>query len=147
MDLCANPNLVHLSESGQRSVQLKTARGVRIVALSGDVWVTQAGFIEDYILRPGDAVTLESSGPAVVTSFGPADVEVVAPHASAPAFKPAPAISAATIDRARADAQRLRAQAMQDAFAALAAWIRKLGHRAVTAAQSIAVAGDAHRGL
>ena len=147
MDLCANPNLVHLSESVRRSVQLERAKGYRIVAVSGDVWVTQAGFIEDYILQPGDAITLESTGPAVVTSFGPADVEVVAPYAGAPAPERSPAISVATIDQARADAQRLRAQAMQEAFDAAAAWIRDLGHRVVTAAQSIAVAGDAHRGL
>ncbi len=147
MDLRATPNLVHLSESGQRSVQLQTAKGFRVVAISGDVWVTQAGFVEDYILRPGDALTLESHGPAVVTSFGPADVEVVAPHGRLPVLEPSTALTPEVIERARSDAHRLRAQAMQDAFSAAAAWLRSLGRRAVEAAQSIAVAGDSHRGL
>jgi len=141
MDLRATPNLVHLSESGQRSVQLDTARGFRIVAISGDVWVTQAGFIEDYILRPGAAVTLESVGSAVVTSFGPADVEVVGPDAGA-TIEAAPTISAATVEQARTEAHRLRAQAMQDAFGAAAAWMCNLGHRAVVAVASIQVSRD-----
>lgn len=145
MDLRATPNLVHLSESGQRSVQLQTAKGFRVVAISGDVWVTQAGFVEDYILRPGDALTLESHGPAVVTSFGPADVEVVAPHSAV--VEPSTVLTSEVIERARSDAHRLRAQAMQEGFSAAAAWLRSLGRRVIEAAQSIAVAGDNHRGL
>jgi hypothetical protein len=147
MDLRATPNLIHLSESGRRSVQLPTAKGFRIVALSGDLWVTQAGFSEDYILRPGDELTLESYGPAVVTSFGPADIEVVAPPQETAPVESPPAITDAVIERARSEAHRLRAQAMQEAFAAAAAWVGNLGRRAVAAAESIAVAGDAHRNL
>lgn len=138
MDLRATPNLVHLSESGRRSLLLEVAKGFRVVAVSGDVWVTQAGFIEDYILRPGDALTLDSGGPAVVTSFGPADIEVIAPPA---AFEPPPTISAATIERARSEAHRLRAAAMQELFGAAAAWVWGLGRRLASAVTSPGAAG------
>lgn len=132
MDLRATPNLVHLSESGLRSLQLEPARGHRVVAVSGDVWVTQSGFIEDYILRPGDALTLDSLGRAVVTSFGPADVEVIAPPAAV-AFEPSPALTAAAIERAQNEAHRLRAQAMQETFGSAATWVGRLGRRLFSA--------------
>jgi hypothetical protein len=132
MDLRATPNLVHLRDSsdrsggGRRSLQLTVAKGYRIVAVSGEVWVTQSGFIEDYVLRRGDAVTLVSEGPAVVTSFGPADVEVIAPP-SAP--QGAPTISLDAIERAQHEAHRLRAQAMQEMFGAAWAALAGLGRR------------------
>ncbi len=133
MDLRATPNLVHLSDSsdrsggGRRSLQLAVAKGHRIVAVSGEVWVTQSGFIEDYVLRRGDAVTLVSDGPAVVTSFGPADIEVVAPPTPLTTLD----ISLDAIERAQQEAHRLRAEAMQEMFGA--AWtalgrlLRRLG--------------------
>lgn len=133
MDLRATPNLVHLSDSSdrsegsRRSLQLTVAKGYRIVAVSGEVWVTQSGCIEDYVLRRGDAVTLVSDGPAVVTSFGPADVEVVAPPTPLTTLD----ISLDAIERAQQDAHRLRAEAMQEMFgaagAALGRLVRRLG--------------------
>jgi hypothetical protein len=140
MDLRATPKLVHLSQSGRRSLQLEVAKGFRIVAVSGDVWVTQAGFIEDYILRPGDVLTLDSPGPAVVTSFGPADIEVIAPPAATVLELP-PMISVADMERAQREAHRLRAQAMREAFDATAAWVRSLGRRLVSALSSAGTAG------
>jgi hypothetical protein len=143
MDLRATPNLVHLGDSGRRSLQLEVAKGFRVVAVSGDLWVTQTGFIEDHILRPGDALTLDSRGPAIVTSFGPADIEVIAPPVAA--FEPPPTISAAAIERAQNEAHRLRAQAMQEIFGAAAAWVWSLGRRLVSAVTSVGVAGGSHR--
>ena len=136
MDLRATPNLVHLSQSGRRSLQLEAAKGYRIVAVSGEVWVTQTGFIEDYVLRAGDALTLDSPGQAVVTSFGPADVEVIAP---AP-FAPPSAISYTAVERAQHEAHRLRAQAMQEMFLAGVAWVGRLGRRLIAAVTSPRVA-------
>jgi len=141
MDLRATPNLIHLSQSGRRSLQLEAAKGNRIVAVSGEVWVTQTGFIEDYVLRPGDALTLDSPGQAVVTSFGPADIEVIAP---APvAFAPPPTISYTTIERAQHEAHRLRAQAMQEMFGAASGWLWRLGHRLISAVKSLGAASSA----
>jgi hypothetical protein len=133
MDLRANPNLIHLTDtgSGQRSLHLEPASGYRVIAVSGQVWITQAGRFEDYVLRPGDAVTLDSPGSAIVTSFGPADIEVIAPPAPATLEWP-PAISAATIERARERAHALRAQVMHDLVAAAAAWVGDLGRRLVS---------------
>jgi hypothetical protein len=133
MDLRANPNLIHLTAtgSGQRSLHLEPASGYRVIAVSGEVWITQAGRLKDHVLRPGDAVTLDSPGSAIVTSFGPADIEVIAPPAPATLEWP-PAISAATIERARERAHELRAQFMHDLFAAGAAWLWGLGRRLVS---------------
>lgn len=135
MDLRATPNLVHLGESGRRSLQLEHARGYRVVAVSGDVWVTQAGFIEDYILRPGQSVNLDSPGPAVVTSFGPADIEVIAPPAAV-TFERSPIVTVEAIERARSEANRLRAHAMGELFDTAAGWVGGLARRLVAAVTS-----------
>jgi Protein of unknown function (DUF2917) len=141
MDLRATPKLVHLSQSGRRSLRLEAAKGYRIVAVSGEVWVTQTGFIEDYVLRPGDALTLDSPGQAVVTSFGPADIEVIAPPVAA--FEPPPKLSYTTIERAQHEAHRLRAQAMREMFGAASAWVQRLGHRLISAVKSSGTATGA----
>jgi hypothetical protein len=128
MDLRATPNLVHLSDtgSGRRLLQLAPAAGYRVVAVSGEVWITQEGRIADYVLRPGEALTLDSPGVAIVTSFGPADIEVIAPPAPA-ALEWPPAISAVVVEQAQRRAHELRAQVMHDMFAAGAARLRSLG--------------------
>jgi hypothetical protein len=125
MDLHSTPNLVHLSDdaAGRRSLCLEPARGYRVVAISGEVWVTQAGRIEDFVLQPGEALTLDSSGAAIVSSFGPADVEVIAPRAAS-ATDRVPVVTAEAIDRAQREARRLQAQAVHHAFGAAAAWVR-----------------------
>jgi Protein of unknown function (DUF2917) len=134
MDPRATPNLVHLGGSGRRSLRLEVAKGFRVIARSGEVWVTQAGFIEDHVLRPGDALTLDSPHPAVVTSFGAADIEVIAPPA-ARGFEPTPVISLAAIERAQREAHRLRAEYMREMFSTAAGWIWRLGRRLVPARQ------------
>jgi hypothetical protein len=103
--------------------------------VSGDVWVTQAGFIEDYILRPGQWINLDSPGPAVVTSFGPADIEVIAPRAAV-LFEHSPIVTAEAIERARSEANQLRGQAMREAFDAAAGWVAGLARRLVAAVTS-----------
>ena len=154
MDLRATPNLVHLNDSsdrsrfdrsdggGRRSLQLAVAKGYRLVAVSGEVWVTQSGFVEDHVLRRGDAVTLVSNGPAVVTSFGPADIEVIAPPSTLPS---APGISIDAIERAQQEAHRLRAQAMQEMFSAAWAALGRGGRRLISAVWGVAAAGRARQ--
>jgi hypothetical protein len=139
MDLHANPNLVHLSSAGpgQRALHLPRASGYRLAVLSGEVWITQTGRIEDYVLRAGDALTLDSPGAAVVTSFGPADVEVIAPAAPPAPATPAPlpwppAISAETIERAQRQAHELRSQAIDDLLTAGVARLRDLARDALS---------------
>jgi hypothetical protein len=133
MDLRATPNLVHLSNTGsdRRLLELTPATGYRVVALSGEVWITQAGQLADYVLRPGDALTLDSPGTAIVTSFGPADIEVIAPPAAAPLAWP-PAISAEVVEQAQRRAHELRAQVMHELFAAGAARLRHLARRVLS---------------
>lgn len=125
MDLRATPNLVHLNDtgSGRRMLHLEPALGHRVVALSGSVWITQAGSPEDYVLRAGESLTLDSPGMAVVTSFGPADVEVVAPT-DANAQPWPPAISAAVVEEHQRRARELRAQAVHEMLTAAADRIR-----------------------
>lgn len=130
MDLRATPNLVHLSEfgSGRRWLQLDPGRGHRVVAICGEVWITQAGHSEDYVLRAGEALTLQTPGMAMVSPFGSADVEVVAP-ASATTPGAVPEIGPDVYQRARLDAHQLRAEAMQRMFSAAGAWIGRLARR------------------
>jgi hypothetical protein len=112
-------------------LHLTPAAGYRVVAVSGEVWITQEGRIADYVLRPGDAVTLDSPGVAIVTSFGPADIEVIAPPAAASLEWP-PSISYAVVEQAQRRAHELRAQVMHELFAAGAARLRSLGRRVLS---------------
>lgn len=133
MDLRAMPNLVHLgnARSARPSLQLEPARGHRVIVICGEVWITQAGHLEDYVLRAGDSLTLDSPGLAIVSALGTsADVEVVASPA-APAIGGFPQFSAAALERAEREAHRLRAEAMRDAFATVGGWIRDLARRLV----------------
>ena len=113
-------------EDGMTPLQLAVAKGYRIAAVSGEVWVTQSGFIEDYVLRRGDVLTLVSDGPAVVTSFGPADIEVIAPPSTQ---QSALDIGLDAIERARQEAHRLRAEAMHEMFSAAWAGLGRVGRR------------------
>ena len=133
MDLRATPNLIHLvdSPSGRQSLQLEPARGQRVIVIAGKVWVTQAGDFKDYVLRQGEALTLDSPGMAIVSAFGPADIELIAPPAAS-TLDTVPNISNESLDRALHEAHRLRARAVHYAFAAAGAWLRNLGRRFVS---------------
>jgi hypothetical protein len=147
MDLRATPDLVHLSDTaaGRRSLCLEPARGYRVVAISGEVWITQAGRIEDYVLQAGEALTLDSPGAAIVSSFGPADIEVVAPPAPSVPDR-LPIVTAEAMERAQREARRLHAQAVHEIFAAAAGWVRAQARRLGSwAAGSSAAPGTVHR--
>lgn len=147
MDIHGTPNLHHLSASAPdaRFLRLPRARGYRIVSLSGDVWITEQDRQDDIILRAGDAVTLESTGTAIVMALNSADIEVVPP--------PAPEdVSAAWIDAVEhfeeydQAARRLRAQAFLDVAASIACNVRSLGRRIVAALGGRAVSPAPCRG-
>jgi len=84
MDIRGTPHLVHLSAAlpETRLLRLPHARGHRIASLSGDVWITEEDRTEDVILQPGESVTLQGPGTALVMAFGSADIEVVPPPAA-----------------------------------------------------------------
>jgi hypothetical protein len=146
MDLRTTPGLIHLSDAaaGRRSLRLEPARGYRVVAISGEVWITQAGRIEDYVLRAGQALDLDSPGAAVVSSFGPADIEVIAPAASS-ASERLPIVTAEAVERAQREARRLHAQAVHEIFSAAAAWVWSGARRLGSLIVSPAAPGAVHR--
>jgi hypothetical protein len=146
MDLRDTPDLVHLSDAAEdgRWLRLEPARGYRVVAVAGDVWITQAGHIEDYVLHPGQALALDSPGAAIVSAFGRADVEVIAPPAP-PGPDPLPIVTAQVLERAQREARRLRAQAVHDMFAAAAGWVRARVHRLGALVDRLAAPSRGHR--
>jgi hypothetical protein len=124
MDLRATPNLVHLSASGTEGQLLKLdpARGYRVILMSGEVWITQAGHSEDHVLHAGEELTLETRGMAIVSPLGTADVEVLAPTTTASTVLD---LSPEAYERYREEAHRLRAEAMHQTFTAVGAWFRR----------------------
>ena len=56
---------------------LDDAKGVRIGARTGMVWVTQEGRFQDDIVSPGDAVVVSNSGRTIVQALRPAWVTFV----------------------------------------------------------------------
>lgn len=126
MDKIAGPRLYHLDRSlpEHRVLRLTQARGTRIVAVAGDVWVTEDGRYDDVVLAPGESAVLERDGMAMITTFDSADVEIVPPAtAEAKSFE-LPAIDAELVERYTHAARRMRAQAMATAFADAVEWLR-----------------------
>jgi len=130
MDIRGTPHLVHLSSAlpETRLLRVPHAHGHRITSLSGDIWVTEQGRPQDIILRPGESVTLQSPGTALVMAFGSADIEVVPPPARED-------LTAAWVDVAenfeRYDhaARRLRAEAFREITATVACKVRYAARR------------------
>jgi hypothetical protein len=56
---------------------LDDARGVRIGARTGMVWVTQEGRFQDDIVSPGDAIVVANSGRTLVQALKPAWITLV----------------------------------------------------------------------
>ncbi|MGE5615540.1 MAG: DUF2917 domain-containing protein [Bacillota bacterium] len=50
-------------------VTLDDAAGIRIVARSGTVWVTEEGEAKDHVVGPGDAFTIAHNGRTVVQAL------------------------------------------------------------------------------
>ncbi len=64
---------VDLADGEARSAS--AGEGTRVIALSGHVWITQAGEDRDVTLSAGDSVVLASNGDTVIEALdGPATV-------------------------------------------------------------------------
>lgn len=126
MDHLNGANLHHLDRHvpGARVLKLKHARGTRIVAVAGDIWITEDGRHDDVVLAAGESAALERDGMAMITTFDSADVEVVPPAGAATAMGETRPIDGELIDRQIRAAHRLRAQAMAAAFADGVEWLR-----------------------
>lgn len=126
MDKIAGPKLYHLDRAlpDRRVLRLTHARGTRIVAVAGDIWVTEDGRYDDVVLAPGESAALERDGMAMITTFDSADVEIVPPPtAEAKPFERW-GIDPELLQRHIQSAHRLRAQAMATAFADAVEWLR-----------------------
>jgi hypothetical protein len=55
---------------------LDDAEGVRILARSGTVWVTEEGSRKDHIVGPGDALVVARQGRTVVQALQPAWISI-----------------------------------------------------------------------
>ncbi len=60
-------------EEGQ-VVTLFDAKGTRIVARSGSVWVTEEGDRQDHIMGPGDARIVARPGRTIVQALAPSRI-------------------------------------------------------------------------
>lgn len=64
-------------------LRLRDAIGARVHCLSGALWVTQHRDPEDHFVGPGDALTLDRPGLALIHAMAPAEVVLSesVPHA------------------------------------------------------------------
>ena len=126
MDYVAAPKLYHLDRAlpERRVLRLTHARGTRIVAVAGDVWITEDGRYDDVVLAPGESAALERNGMAMITTFNSADVEIVPPATAETKSLEGPAIDADLVERHTHSARRMRAQAMAASFADAVEWLR-----------------------
>ena len=53
------------------------ARGTQIVSAGGNLWVTQQGDSQDYLLRPGEEVKITRKGMILVQGFADARVRIL----------------------------------------------------------------------
>jgi hypothetical protein len=55
-------------------LRLRDARGARVQCLRGALWVTQHRDPEDHFIGPGDALTLDRPGLALIHAIAPAEI-------------------------------------------------------------------------
>ncbi len=80
-----NTPSARLAVAARRSLRLNAARGARLRAVQGTLWVTIDNDPRDIVLEPGESFTVESDRPLVVMPLGACatlDVKSVAPPAS-----------------------------------------------------------------
>ncbi|HTP73005.1 MAG TPA: DUF2917 domain-containing protein [Burkholderiaceae bacterium] len=79
-----NTPKARLPLAAHRTLRLKDARGTRLRAVQGTLWVTIDGDLRDIVLDPGESFVVDADRPLVVTALGDcATVDVRGP-ASAP---------------------------------------------------------------
>jgi hypothetical protein len=117
MDYSAPPNLVHLNPAtpGRQTLRIANPHGHRVVALTGEVWLTQDRRLEDVVLRPGESYDIEGPGLALVTAFTSSDVEVISPAGAAAVSTPS--LASVDFERYVRRARQLRAEAVGSFFA------------------------------
>src|SRR5678815_2097027 len=79
---------------GGTLVPIPSARGERVRVLSGRVWVTEEGDLNDEFLASGEEVALGGQGLAVIEALTPARVQLVAPQSLWTAVKNAARLAA-----------------------------------------------------
>jgi hypothetical protein len=72
MELIVDAPELELQEG--QVVTLYDAKGTRIVARSGSVWVTEEGDRQDHIMGPGDARVVGRSGRTIVQALAPSRI-------------------------------------------------------------------------
>lgn len=77
------PN-ARLGLSARRGLRLKDARGARLRAVQGTLWVTIDGDLRDIVLDTGESFVVDSDQPLVVMPLGEcASVDVKSPRYTA----------------------------------------------------------------
>ncbi len=65
-------------------VRILRGQGTRVMAARGMLWVSEEGSPTDYVLMPGDTVTLQHAGKALVLAVSAARAFLETPHGVAP---------------------------------------------------------------
>jgi hypothetical protein len=96
-------------------LRLRDAMGARVQCLRGALWVTQHRDPEDHFIGPGDALTLDRPGLALIHAIAPAEV-ILSETAPEPDRLPLPlrALRAALRASARWIARRFGPAAIDD---------------------------------
>jgi hypothetical protein len=80
MNIDFGPSTFNLPRDGL--ISLRDGKGTRVVCLTGALWVTQEGQVEDVILEPGQCLKIAEGGLALVMALRPSSLQVRAPRAS-----------------------------------------------------------------
>lgn len=89
--MTAHPETACVPLNERLFLKLKGATGTTISCVSGCLWITRDGCIEDILLTAGKSYRVENSTRVIVTAFGASLVQV-----SRPVPRPHPALRALT---------------------------------------------------
>jgi Protein of unknown function (DUF2917) len=81
MNIDFGPSTFNLPRDGLMS--LRDGKGTRVVCLSGALWITQEGQVEDVVLEAGQCLRIAERGLALVMALRPSSLQVRAARASA----------------------------------------------------------------
>jgi len=77
MKIDFGPSSFNLPSEGV--VLLREARGARVLCLSGALWLTQEGRVDDVILQPGESLRITRAGLTLVTALRSSELRVLEP--------------------------------------------------------------------
>ncbi len=73
-------NRADIGLDNHETLAISNGAGYTVVCRSGEVWLTQEGLLQDYVLGPTGSFVIQGPGDVLIEGYRSAKIQVVAPH-------------------------------------------------------------------